>query len=309
MRRAVFAFAIFTWAVLAGRAQSPFDSGAPRVAQGRPFDAGAHRVAQGQPTFSSRVEAVRLDVLVTDNGRAVRGLGPSDFEVFDNGVPQTVDLVSFEQIPLNVVLTLDASSSIVGERLEHLRDASRAVLSGLRKDDQTALLTFNEGIAQEASLTSDVKRVEAALHEVEPAGETAVTDATYAAITVADADLGRGLLILFSDGLDTASWLTERAVIDAARRSDVVVYAVSTASKTSGFLRDVTRETGGRLYEIGSTRDLRRVFLAALEEFRQRYLVSYTPRGVKPEGWHKVDVRLKGRRATIRARPGYLAGG
>jgi VWFA-related protein len=277
-------------------------------AQGRPFASDAFSVAQAGPTFSSRVEVVRLDVLVTDNGRAVRGLGPADFEVFDNGVRQTVDLVSFEQIPLNVVLTLDASSSVVGERLEHLLDASRALLGALKKDDQTALLTFNEAIAQEATLTSEVKRVGEALREIEPDGDTALIDAAYAGITVADADFGRGLLILFSDGLDTASWLPERAVIDTARRSDVVVYAISAASKASGFLRDVTRDTGGRLYEIGSMRDLRRVFLAALDEFRQRYVVSYTPRGVASAGWHKVDVRLKGRRATIRARPGYLAG-
>ena len=146
-----------------------------------------------------------------------------------------------------------------------------------------------------------------ALADVEPEGHTGLIDATYAAITIADADLGRGLLMLFSDGVDTASWLSERAVIDAARRSDVVVYAVSAAPKPAPFLRDVTNETGGRLYEVGSTRDLRRVFLAALEEFRQRYLVSYSPRGVAADGWHRVEVKVKGRRAAVRARSGYLA--
>ena len=57
-----------------------------------------------------------------------------------------------------------------------------------------------------------------------------------------------------------------------------------------------------------STGNLRSVFLAALEEFRHRYLVSYTPQGVAKGGWHKVDVRVKRRGATVRARPGYLAG-
>jgi Ca-activated chloride channel homolog len=269
--------------------------------------AGAATVVGGaqSPTFSSRVEAVRLDVLVSDKGRPIHGLTPTDFEVFDNGVAQAVDLVSFEEIPLNVVLALDTSSSLVGERLEHLRDASRAVLGGLKKNDQTALITFNAAIAQAAELTSDVSRVEAALLEVEAEGATALTDAAYAAITVADADLGRGLIILFSDGLDTSSWLGERAVIDAAGRSDVVVYGVA-AAKPSAFLRDLTSDTGGRLYEVSSTRDLKRVFLSALQEFRQRYLISYTPSGVQKGGWHKVEVRVKGRRATVRARPGYL---
>jgi VWFA-related protein len=253
------------------------------------------------------VDAVRLDVLVTNNGRTVRGLTVADFEILDNGVPQTPDLVSFEEIPLNVVLALDASSSVVGERLEDLRDAGRAVLDALKKNDQTALITFSQAIARAAELTPDVPSVKETLADVEPEGPTSLVDATYAAITVADADLGRGLLILFSDGVDTASWLPERAVIDAARRSDVVVYAVSAAARPAAFLRTVTNETGGRLYEVTSTRDIRRVFLAALEEFRQRYLVSYTPHGVQTDGWHRVDVKVKGRRASVRARPGYLS--
>src|SRR5439155_10776055 len=85
-------------------------------------------LSQSQPSFSSKVEAVRVDVLVTerDGGSAILGLGPSDFEVLDNGVPQQVDLVSFEQIPLNVILVLDMSDSVAGERLDHLRGAGAA---------------------------------------------------------------------------------------------------------------------------------------------------------------------------------------
>src|SRR5215831_13533372 len=60
-----------------------------------------------QPAFSSKVEAVRVDVLVTDKGQPIRGLSIGDFDLLDNGVPQQLDLVSFEQIPLNLVLVLD----------------------------------------------------------------------------------------------------------------------------------------------------------------------------------------------------------
>src|SRR5512139_1187340 len=80
------------------------------------------------PTFSSKVEAVRVDVLVTEHGKPVRGLRAADFEVFDNGVRQTVDFASAEQLPLNVVFTFDLSDSIVGERLANLREAGHAVL-------------------------------------------------------------------------------------------------------------------------------------------------------------------------------------
>jgi VWFA-related protein len=261
-----------------------------------------------QPTFSSRLEAVRLDVLVTDDGQPIRGLQASDFEVRDNGVPQALDLVSFEEIPLSVVLTLDVSASVTGERLHHLRDAGEAVLGALRKADQAALITFTERLLQDAPLTSDLEQLRAALAVVEPAGDTALTDGAYAGITVADSAPGRGLVIVFSDGRDTASWLGERAVVDAARRSNAVVYGVSAGARDTSFLRDLARATGGRLYEVESTGNLRSVFLAALEEFRHRYLVSYSPHGVVKGGWHKVDVRVKRRGATVRARPGYLGG-
>ncbi|MCU0252216.1 MAG: hypothetical protein MUE61_18615, partial [Vicinamibacterales bacterium] len=90
--------------------------------------------AQGQnPVFSSKVEAVRVDVLVTEDGKPVRGLRAADFEILDNGVRQTVDIASSEELPLNVVFTFDLSASIVGERLGNLREASRAVLGGLTK--------------------------------------------------------------------------------------------------------------------------------------------------------------------------------
>ena len=82
--------------------------------------------------FSSKVEAVRVDVLVTDRdkGGALAGLKPGDFEMLDNGVPQQVDLVSFEQIPLNVILALDMSDSVAGDRLDQLRERRRGAAGG-----------------------------------------------------------------------------------------------------------------------------------------------------------------------------------
>jgi len=267
--------------------------------------------AQSQlPTFSSRVEAVRVDVLVTDGGKPVGGLRAADFEVFDNGVRQTVDFVSAEQLPLNVVFTFDLSGSIVGERLANLREASHAVLDGLKADDQAALVTFNSAVLVGPGLTRDVRLVKAAIDRAEPMGNTSLVDASFAGLMLAEADVGRGLVIVFSDGVDTASWLGSKAVLDVAKRSDAVVYAVSAGlNRRAEFLGDLTEQTGGRLFTIESTRDLSGVFLEVLDEFRQRYLLSYSPAGVSPGGWHPLTVRVKGRNATVRARPGYLAGG
>jgi Ca-activated chloride channel family protein len=257
--------------------------------------------------FSTKVEVVRVDVLVTDKGQPVRGLTPGDFEIFDNGIPQQVDLVSFEQIPLNVILALDMSDSVAGERLDHLRAAGHALLGGLKKDDQAALVTFRRDVTLDADLTTDAGTVRAALDEAEPAGATALVDGAYSAIVVGEADVGRALLIVFSDGLDTSSWLPSESVLETAKRSDVVAYAVSVGRVKAEFLRDLTSFTGGRLFEIEKTANLSAIFVSVLEEFRQRYLVSYTPRGVAKDGWHRLTVRVK-RGATVKARPGYLAG-
>ena len=272
--------------------------------------AAAMPAGEGQnPTFSSRVEAVRVDVLVTEDGKPVRGLRAADFEVFDNGVRQAVDFVSSEQLPLNVVFTFDLSSSIVGDRLDNLREASRAALDGLKAGDQAALVMFNTTVAVGPDLTSRTSLVQAAIDNAEPMGETSLVDASFAGMMVAEADAGRGLVMVFSDGRDTSSWLRPEAVVDVAKRCDAVVYGVASGmARRSEFLGELADQTGGRLFKIESTKGLSDVFLEVLDEFRQRYLLSYSPAGVSRDGWHTLTVRVKSRNAAVRARPGYLAG-
>jgi len=262
-----------------------------------------------QPTFSSRVEAVRVDVLVKDRGQILRGLGTQDFEVRDEGVLQEVDIVRLELVPLNVVLGLDASASVTGERLEHLLGAGHSLLERLSGEDRAALLTFSHAVRLRQELTRDIPLVRQALDAVIPAGQTSLIDGASAAIALSGADVGRSLLIVFSDGVDTASFLSSDAVLQSARRADVVAYGVAIRSRINPtFLKELGALTGGSVFEIESTKDLSQTFLRILDEFRQRYLLSYTPRGVPATGWHRLDVRVKGRRATVSARAGYQAG-
>jgi Ca-activated chloride channel homolog len=272
-------------------------------------DVDAAKADAQQPTFSSKLEAIRVDALVTDRGGVIRGLQPGDFEIRDNGVVQTVDLVSFQQIPLNVILALDTSASVSGDRLDDLQKASRALLDRLTKADKAALLTFSNLVLLRERLTPEIARVRDTLEEVLPLGETSLVDGTYAATLLAGDDGARNLLIVFSDGLDTASWLAPERVLDSARRADIVVYSASSRdAEDSEFLDDLGKLTGGGLIKIASTKDLSATFLRILDEFRNRYLLSYSPNGVAKDGWHRLEVRLKNRRATIRARAGYQAG-
>jgi Ca-activated chloride channel homolog len=265
-------------------------------------------LAAPSQTFSSRVEAVRVDVLVTDKGRPVRGLQAADFEVLDNGVPQQVDLVSFEQIPLNLVFVLDMSSSVGGDRLEQLRDGVRTVLRNLARDDQAALVTFSDAVVRGADLTSNVDQIQGALKRAGGHGDTALIDAAFTGMMLGESDVGRALLMVFSDGLDTASFLSADVMLDTAKRSDVVVYAVvAGGSSKIPFLHELTEATGGTFYDAGSTQNLGAAFTRILNEFRQRYLVSYSPRAVSGEGWHRLEVRVRRKGVDVKARPGYFA--
>ena len=265
--------------------------------------------AQDAPTFRAGVESVRIDVLVTENGRAIRGLQATDFAITDNGVVQQVDLIGFDQLPLNVVMAFDLSNSMTSQRLGHLRSGAQAVLAGLRRDDRAALLTFNDRLQRPYALTRELDRVRAALDELTPQGQTALIDGVYAGLTLAGADAGRDLLLVFSDGVDTVSVLPAPRVLEAVRRTDATVYGVTVRGEGGGeFLKDLSESTGGRAVEIQSTTDLQKTFLTILDEFRQRYVLSFTPRGVSNTGWHRLQVRVKGRRPTVVARHGYTAG-
>jgi Ca-activated chloride channel homolog len=263
-------------------------------------------LAADQPTFSSRVEGVRVDVLVTDSSRRpLRGLSPADFELRDNGVLQVVDVVSYGEISLNVALAFDLSGSVAGERLARLRAASGALVTGLQKGDQTALVTFDRVVALPCPLSGTTACIAQALAARPTADETALIDGVYAGMAIGESDVGRSLLMVFSDGIDTASWLRAERVLETGRRSDVVVYAIASNDSRPEFLDELTSLTGGRLYEVGRGDDLGARFRSILDEFRHRYLVTYRPQGVTRGGWHRLDVRVKRSGATVKARPGY----
>ena len=262
-----------------------------------------------QRTFTAGVDVVRVDVLVTRGRTPATGLTTTDFELRDSGVLQQIDFVSYDEIPLNVVLVFDASASVAGTRQGHLRDASRAVFDGFRKGDRGALVTFGLAVVPTVELTANVAELQTRLDRTQPRGETSLIDGAFAGLMVAASDTGRSLMLVFSDGLDTISWLTADSVLDAAKRSDAVVYGV-VADKTSGrsFIKDLATATGGDVVEISSTDNLATTFVQLLNVYRQRYLLGYVPRGVPKNGWHPVDVRVKPSGMTVKARPGYLTG-
>jgi Ca-activated chloride channel homolog len=287
-----------------------------------------------QQQFRSGTIGVRVDVLVTSGQQLVRGLDAKDFELRDEGVVQTVSEVEIEQIPLNLILVFDTSTSVAGERMQSLLEAGNALLDGLRPLDRVALLSFSTRVRLLAPLTPSRDQIRGAFRSLSAQGSTSLRDAAFAGLALREADPGRTLLLIFSDGRDTSSWLTLPAVIESAKRTDAVVYAVAlavqwtttmpapgsgmsnssrvrqvttTVEKAGKFLESLTEETGGRVLFANSNSDLRETFTKTLAEFRDRYVLSYVPSGVSTTGWHRLDVKLKGKSGKVTARRGYFA--
>ena len=295
---------------------------------------GAGLAGDARQTFRTTADAVQVDVLVTRGGRPLAGLTAADFELEDNGVVQQIDAIALEDVPVTVSLVLDVSESVAGQPLQHLRAAIDAAAGALSSRDQLALFTFSHHVSLAAPPTRELDRVRSAARVVQAEGATALYDATFAALVMRERIRGRAVMLVFSDGDDTVSWLDPRKAIRAAHRTDVVVYGVTleqragrdrpesvarTRREQQSFAKEpemygrqylalLAAETGGALLVAERSDSLRETFLRVIDEFKSRYVLTYTPSGVAPGGWHALDVRLKKVRADVTARRGYLRG-
>jgi Ca-activated chloride channel family protein len=272
------------------------------------------------PVFRTRVEAVYVDVFVTRSGQPLPGLRASDFELRDNRVLQTVELLSAESRPVLAVLVFDTSSSMEGERLTALRAAGEAFLDGLRPADQAAFVAFSEQITWLAQPTADRTVVRGALQRLRAQGTTSVFDALYSAVTLSDPNL-RPLIVLFTDGEDNGSWLDGRQVRSIVERSNALVHVVGwrppprdpvrdwgAELPSEVILREVAEASGGRFWKTDSPDRLRVAFAGVADAMRHRYVLKYEATGVKREGWHRIEVKLKSAKGDAQVRRGYWVG-
>jgi VWFA-related protein len=273
-----------------------------------------------QPTFRSGTELVRLDVLVTTDKGPVAGLTAADFEVKDSGVVQKVQALSaVASVQLGVVL--DVSGSMTGERLAIAQTATIDLLGTLTPSDGFAVVASSDQVARVTAPGASLAEARAALARIRPGGATALVDGIYGGLIEATRSPDPTLLVVMTDGRNNASWLTGASLVDSARRHETVIYpvavgipdgwtkGVSSMRKTSdtlALLHVLAEETGGRTLRAEWNRRLGDVFTAILREYRQRYILTFTPEGVgRGDGWHAVSVRVKRRGAKVRARSGY----
>lgn len=265
---------------------------------------------------------VRLDVLVMNGGRPVSGLRPDDFEVLDANVPQHVDTATaVSHVAMAIVLDTSVSAHHAG--FAGFARASDVLIRSLGPNDLAALVTFADHVTLAVPLTGDLGLLRRATVAPARLGDGSVPrsttwDAVFGAAGLVARDPGRPLVVLVSDGVDNASWLSGAQVARRLADAGIVVDFV----KSSGFVspaypdgpppgsarpEDVPKATGGEIYSLTDTRLAQR-FAAHLNDLRQAYVLTYEPRDVKTDdGWHDVKVRVRGRNAIVKARPGYYA--
>jgi VWFA-related protein len=284
-----------------------------------------------QQVFHSFTDAVRVDVLATDGRQPIDGLTTGDFELTDSGVRQKIDDIQIAEIPFNMMLTLDTSGSMAGPPLKQLQEGARAAIAALKDADRAAIVSFSDMLARPAPWTADKTALFGAVDQLRAQGSTSLFDAALASLVLRETDSNRRhLVILFTDGIDTSSWLPDFAALDLALRTEVVVYSVTTcglvavcrpppqlnlrsgirlASKqpvisSQDFLQELASRTGGESLDT-SLGNLRKTFEYIVTHFRSRYVLSYAPQGVARAGWHPIEVKLTRRSGKVTARRGY----
>jgi Ca-activated chloride channel family protein len=272
------------------------------------------------PTFGADVEMVRLDVTVVDrDGRFVTNLTESDFEVYEEGRRQPMSTFLREELPVSLVLLVDASIS-VADRMPLAQAATVRFVTMLRPEDDVRVTEFNDRVTVLQESTADRGALRTAIARITAGGATALYNALYATLrnlppAFAGGKQRRRVIVLLSDGEDTASLVWEEQVLELVRRREATVHVIALrpedegANRSARLLRRLSQESGGEVHQPGSIRALDSVYARIGEELRSQYTVGYISTDATHDGrWRNIELRVKGRKdLQVRHRTGYYA--
>lgn len=271
------------------------------------------------PRFHVNVHLVNVFVNVTDaNGAPVGGLTKDDFVLREDGVPQQIAYFEREtDMPLSMVLAIDTSGSVRKDNGVEVRAAKQFLRGMLRPVDRLDLIDFNSSVREVVPFTSDLKHLEWGLDNLDYGPATALYDAIYLGAQNLAPREGRKVLVVISDGGNTAGDTNFPQALDEAIRSEVMVYSLidlpimnDAGRDTAGehALITISQETGGK-YSYAEYGNLGPAFRQISEDLRTQYLLGYYPVQRRTEtDFRRIRVTLKSNPSyTLLYRPGYYA--
>jgi VWFA-related protein len=275
------------------------------------------------PEFSVNVDLVELHATVRDRkGAFVSDLLEEHFEVYEDGVLQSIRLFRNEDVPVTVGLVVDHSGSMRGKVADVLA-AARTFVQSSNPEDEMFVVNFNErvvlGLPDGIQFSNDPDELERAILRAPVTGQTALYDAAAKALEVLQAG-GRDkkALVVISDGGDTASAGSLAEVLKLAGQSNALVYTVGVfdeeqEDRNPDVLRRLARATGGEAFFPGQLSEVVAVCERIARDIRNQYTLGYVSlQAAQPGAYRKIRVAVKAAgygRLSARAREGYIAGG
>jgi VWFA-related protein len=286
--------------------------------------AGSPSVAATQQ-IEINVERVNVLFSVKDNkGRLVTSLRQSDFKLFEDEKPQTIERLNIDtDLPLNIALLIDRSGTVV-EQLKFEKDAAIEFLNKTLKHgkDKAVVIGFDTAVDDlTKGFTDDIEQLSNPILKILAGGSTSVFDAVYIATNQYLAKQpSRRLIILISDGDDNNSRKTLDEAMLISQKSEVAIYAISTNLSTGSSqadrgrgdktLRRLSEETGGRAFFPKKLDDLENGFQSIGEEVRSQYSLIYSPSNKTRDGLFRTYRIVPNNKAyKITMRKGYYAPG
>lgn len=268
----------------------------------------ATAATQQQSVFKTGVDVVFVDVSVMKGRAPVRDLVSADFILTDNGVKQDIDAVSVESMPIDVTLLVDVSGSVEAGVLSALKRAVDDTAKSLSPRDRVRLLTFSHEVRQLFAYRAGGTAPN--LGMLSAGGATSIYDALAAAMMQPRPPGTRQMVLVFTDGADSRSFMDAASVQQLAGMSETVVqFAVGTRRggdvPHKSQLEAIAAATGGDVTTFRVENSIPSAFRDILDRFRTSYVLRYTPQGVPRDGWHAINVRVGKGNYDVRAKKGW----
>jgi Ca-activated chloride channel homolog len=262
---------------------------------------------------TAQVMSVGLEATIVDaRGRYITALEAADFELREDGRPQTIDTVSSEPVPATFTLLIDTSQSM-SRSMGMVRKAAARLSDHLRDIDSIVVAPFKTGIVSITGPTRDHVTVADAVTAIQPKGGTAILDSLISVVEQVSLT-DRRVIVLVTDGYDEASESSIDAALPVLKRTQATVYVIAVGGVAGvslhgeALLRRLAEETGGRAFFPWNSAELTAAHLAIAEDARSRYRLAYTPTNQRWDGtWRKIELAVKDPTHRVRARPGYTA--